>query len=166
MGYGARFERLKSPAELRRWLSLSPLCLPGVRISPEDLEHAKSLRGAIWRLAGAVLGHTIPVAADIRLINHMAGEAGLVRQLDLAAKSMRWHHPTVAAALATIAQDAVILLGEPAQRKRIRGCENAGCRAVFYDDSRPGRRRWCASNRCGDRMRARLYRERRKAQVV
>src|SRR5689334_8845381 len=84
MGYGARFERLKSPAELRRWLSLSPLHLPGVRISPEDLERARRLRGAIWRLVGAVLGPTIPVAADIRLINHMACEVGLVRQLDRA----------------------------------------------------------------------------------
>jgi len=72
----------------------------------------------------------------------------------------------IGAALATIAQDAIMLFGEPAQRKRLRRCENPGCKVVFYDDSRPGRRRWCASNRCGDRMRAKSYRKRQKAQGV
>jgi predicted RNA-binding Zn ribbon-like protein len=90
----------------------------------------------------------------------------LVRALNPAANSMRWHHPTVTGALATIAQDAVTLFGEPTQRSRIRRCENGGCRVVFYDDSRPGLRRWCASNRCGDRMRARLYRARHKGKLV
>lgn len=40
-------------------------------------------------------------------------------------------HPTMAGALAMIAQDAVMLLSEPTQRSRIGRCENAGCRVVF-----------------------------------
>jgi predicted RNA-binding Zn ribbon-like protein len=166
MGYGARFERLTGPSELRRWLSLSPLRLPSVKTTLEDLKCAKMLRGAIWRVAGAVLGRTVPAAGDIRLLNRIGREARLVKELNLAANSMRWHHPTMAGALATIAQDAVMLLGEPTKRSRMRRCENAGCRVVFYDDSRPGLRRWCASNRCGDRVRAKLYRERHKARTV
>jgi predicted RNA-binding Zn ribbon-like protein len=166
MGWGTRFERLKGPSELRRWLSLSSLRLPGMRVSKEDLNTAKMLRGAIWRVVGASLRRAIPAAGDIRLINRIAREAGLARELDLTAKSMRWRRPAPAAALATIAQDAIMLLGEPAQRKRIRRCENAGCRVVFFDDSRPGLRRWCASNRCGDRVRAQRYRDRRKAAAL
>ncbi len=162
MGYGARFERLTTPAELGRWLQLSPLRLPRVRISLQDLKSARMLRGAIWRVVGAVVGRTNPAAGDIRLMNRMARQPGLTRELDLAARSMHWHQPAAARALATIAQDAVMLLGDPTQRKRIRRCENAGCKVVFYDDSRPGLRRWCAANRCGDRMRARLYRKRHK----
>jgi predicted RNA-binding Zn ribbon-like protein len=160
MGYGTRFERLTSPAELGRWLQLSPLRLPKVRVSCEDVDNAKRLRGAIWRVVGAVLSGTVPVARDIRVVNRMARMPCLARELGLGARFMRWHRPAAAAALATIAQDAVILLGDPTQRVRIRRCENSGCKAIFYDGSRPGLRRWCVSNRCGDRIRARLYRER------
>ena len=162
MGYGTQFERLTVPSELQRWLSLSPLHLAAVRITPEDLEHARMLRGAVWRAAQAILGHVVPAAADIRLINRVACQPGLTKELDREAKSTRWHRPTMAAALATIAQDAVVLFGDPVQRARLRGCKNPDCRAVFYDDSRPGVRRWCASNRCGDRIRAKLYRERHR----
>ena len=87
----------------------------------------------------------------------------LVRALGSDGESIHWHHPTVAAALATIAQDAVALFGDPTQRARLRRCENSTCRVIFYDDSRPGSRRWCAPNRCGDRIRARAYRQRARA---
>jgi predicted RNA-binding Zn ribbon-like protein len=163
MGWGTRYERLTSPSELQRWLSISPLQLPRLRANSEDLPRAKRLRGAIWRVAEAVLADTVPKPADIRLVNGFAHQSNLVRELDSKAKSMRWHHPTLEAAFATIAQDAVLLFGEPVQRKRLRRCENARCRIIFTDDSRPGLRRWCASERCGDRIRARSYRERKKA---
>jgi predicted RNA-binding Zn ribbon-like protein len=160
MGYGPRFERLTVPPELKRWLFLCPLRLTGVKITPQDLDRAKMLRGAIWRVAESVLGHTAPAVADIRLINYLACQPSLAKKLDLEAKSARWHYPTAAAALATIAQDAVELFGDKVQRGRLSRCENPGCKVVFYDNSRPGLRRWCASNRCGDRLRARLYRKR------
>ena len=163
MGWGSKYERLTSSAELQRWLSLSPLHLPKVRITAKDLDHARLLRSAIWRIAVALLEPAIPHARDVRLVNAIACEPGLVRKLDSASRLSRWHCPTVAAALATIAQDAVVLLGDPQQQGRIHHCENSRCRVIFYDDSRPGRRRWCAPNRCGDRMRARAYRERHRS---
>ena len=162
MGYGSRFERLTSPRELQRWLSLSLVNLPKLGIRVEDLQRAKALRKAIWSIANAVLEHRIAEAGDVRLLNAIACEPGLVRILDSTAKWSRWHCPTVAAALATIAQDAVVLFGDPKQRVRIHRCENSQCHVVFYDDSRPGLRRWCAPNRCGDRIRARAYRERHR----
>jgi predicted RNA-binding Zn ribbon-like protein len=166
MGYGTRFERLTTPAELGRWLQLSPLRLPRIRVSLQELKSARMLRSAIWRVVGTVVRRTVPAAGDVRLINRMARQPGLTRELELGAKSMCWHQPTAARALATIAQDAVMQLGDPTQHKRIRRCENSGCKVVFYDDSRPGLRRWCASNRCGDRVRARLYRKRHKTKGV
>src|ERR1700687_956817 len=78
MGWGTRFERLKDPSELRRWLSLSPLRLPGsMRVSSEDLNTAKMLRGAIWRVVGASLRRAVPARGDIRRINRIAREGGL-----------------------------------------------------------------------------------------
>jgi predicted RNA-binding Zn ribbon-like protein len=163
MGYGHRFERLTSPAELQRWLSLSPLHLSSVRTKSADLANARLLRRAIWRVAAAALERDVPATADIRVLNRMAREPGLVRELDRAGRSIRWRRPTIDAALATIAQDAVVLFGDPTQRARLRRCGNPGCRVVFYDESRPGLRRWCAPNRCGDRVRAQVYRERHRS---
>ena len=162
MGWGNRFERLRSPSELGRWLSLSPLRLPNIRISAKDLELAKGLRSAVWRVASALLDRAAPRTSDVRLINRLGRQPGLVRELALAAESMCWRRPTVHAALATLAQDAVMLFGEPAQRARMHRCQNTGCRVIFYDSSKPGLRRWCAPNRCGDRARARQYRQRHR----
>ena len=160
MGWGERYERLTTPSELKRWLSLSPLGLSSIRVTRHDLAMARSLRGAIWRIAEAILAGTTPPASDVRQMNRLARKIGLVRQLDARAASMHWHHPSAPAALTTIAQDAVALFGDPSQRARLRRCENPRCRVIFYDDSRPGSRRWCAPNRCGDRVRAQLYRQR------
>jgi predicted RNA-binding Zn ribbon-like protein len=163
LGYGRRFERLTSTSELQRWLSLSPLALSQIRVEPADLLTAKRLRRAIWRIVVAIVDDKAPAAADVRVLNRLACQPGLVRALDANASSMHWRRPTLAAALATIAQDAIILFADPAQRKRIRRCRNSRCRVVFYDDSRPGRRLWCAPNRCGDRIRAQRYRERQRS---
>jgi predicted RNA-binding Zn ribbon-like protein len=162
MGFGERFERLTTSSELGRWLSLSPLGLARVTLRRGDLERARALRSAIWRVADALVHDHPPPARDVKMINAMARQSSLVRQLGADAGELHWHRPTTSAALATIAQDAVLLFGDEHQRARLRRCENPGCRAVFYDDSRPGTRRWCASNRCGDRIRARSYRRRQK----
>ena len=161
MGWGTRYERLTSASELGRWLALSPLKLPRVSVTEADLTEAIGLRASIWRVAQALLNSVVPSAVDVRRLNVEARRSPLVRELSADGRSLRWHRPTAEAALATIAQDAVLLFGDAQQRARLRRCENSACRVVFYDDSRPGSRRWCAPNRCGDRIRAREYRSRK-----
>lgn len=161
MGWGKRYERLTSASELARWLTLCPLELGRVRVTGADLALGIRLRGAIWRVAQALLDGNAPRGADLLRLNREARRTALVRALVAEGPSLHWHRPSAAAALATIARDAVQLFGDPKQRARLRRCENVECRVVFYDDSRPGSRRWCASNRCGDRIRARAYRRRR-----
>lgn len=45
---------------------------------------------------------------------------------------------------------------------RLKTCANPACRWVFYDASRNRSARWCAMGECGDVMKARAYRERRR----
>ena len=49
------------------------------------------------------------------------------------------------------------------ESSRYRICANDGCRWVFYDESRAGRRRWCDMSTCGNRAKAARHRARRKA---
>ncbi len=70
--------------------------------------------------------------------------------------------PTAPAALATLARDAVDLFGGPLA-SRIRVCAAADCGLLLVDTSRPGRRRWCSMQRCGNRAKIRDHRARRTA---
>ena len=160
MGWGAQYERLTGPSELGRWLTLCPLHVAVGSITVADLEQSIGLRKSIWRTCQALLAGDKPHVADVRRLNNEARRSGLARELTADGTSMRWYRPNVAAALATIAQDAVLLFGDSHQRMRLRRCESSSCRVVFFDDSRPGARRWCFPNRCGDRVRAREYRRR------
>jgi predicted RNA-binding Zn ribbon-like protein len=65
--------------------------------------------------------------------------------------------PTAAAALATIARDAIDLFGGPLA-ERVRTCAAADCGLLFVDASRPGLRRWCSMERCGTRTKVRRHR--------
>jgi predicted RNA-binding Zn ribbon-like protein len=128
----------------------------------DDLAAAKRLRRAIWNAATAVVDGGVPSAADVSVINAVAARPPLVRTLT-ASGGTDWLDPQTDQALSDVARDAIALLSDPAQRARLRRCAGPDCALIFYDSSRPGRRRWCSTERCGDRMRARAYRARQRA---
>jgi predicted RNA-binding Zn ribbon-like protein len=55
---------------------------------------------------------------------------------------------------------AAIAAGETG---RFRVCANDGCRWVFEDTSRSGRRRWCDMTTCGNRAKVRRFRTRHRS---
>ncbi len=58
-----------------------------------------------------------------------------------------------------VARSAAELItgGDP---HRLRKCADPTCRAMFYDTSKSGRRRWCSMQMCGGRAKARAFRRR------
>lgn len=71
-------------------------------------------------------------------------------------------HP-VAAVLALIARDALDLATSPQLLPRIRDCAGPNCGAWFLDSSRPGTRRWCSMDRCGNQAKKSTWRTRHAA---
>ncbi|MFD1501965.1 CGNR zinc finger domain-containing protein, partial [Streptosporangium lutulentum] len=72
----------------------------------------------------------------------------------------RWARPVRAAqVLSTLAREMIDLLSGPLS-ERIRECASDNCPLVFVDTSRPGARRWCAMERCGNRHKLRALRAR------
>jgi predicted RNA-binding Zn ribbon-like protein len=160
-GRRGAWEYLEGPGDLARWLGASSLGLePAVR--QEDFERAVDLREAVWHAVDATLAERPVPADDLQVVNLRAGDAPLVPHVDPASGLQVWHEPNAAQALSVVARDAVELFGDPRQRGRLRECASADCTITFYDDSRPGNRRWCFPERCGDRNRARAYRSRRR----
>jgi len=65
-------------------------------------------------------------------------------------------------ALATILADAATAVGDGTWA-RFKTCHNDGCRWAFYDGSKNRSGAWCSMASCGNRMKGRAFRERRRA---
>jgi predicted RNA-binding Zn ribbon-like protein len=85
----------------------------------------------------------------------------LAPELAVAGLTAAWAVPVRATqALSTMAREMIELLSGPLA-ERIRECASDDCPLVFVDTSRPGARRWCAMERCGNRHKLRALRARR-----
>lgn len=163
-GQYAVFESLNQPADLADWLAQPPVA--AVVTSPVTsggLTAAKALRQAIWVAAHAQADRD-PLPADaVSTINRAAAAAPLVPSLAAGGTTVDWAPPVrVAQALSTLAREMIELLSGPLA-ERIRECASDNCPLVFVDLSRPGARRWCAMERCGNRHKLRALRARRAA---
>lgn len=157
--YRGGLERLASTEDLRRWLQASGLSPRPSTVSPVsegELESARELREAIYGLAHP---NTKPRPGDVALVNRWAGLPSLAPRL--AADGTVSFHGSVEAALSTLARDAIDLLTGPSAR-RVRECARPDCSLLFVDLSRPGRRRWCSMERCGNQRKTAAYRSRKK----
>jgi predicted RNA-binding Zn ribbon-like protein len=157
----AVFETLHEPADLGAWLAQPPLsAVMTVPVTARDLAAAKALRQAIWDAAHARAAARPLPAEAVAAINRAAAAAPLVPEL-AAGAAAAWAPPVRAAqALSTLAREMIELLSGPLAG-RIRECASDNCPLVFVDSSRPGARRWCAMERCGNRHKLQALRARR-----
>ena len=161
-GQYAVFESLNKPADLGEWLAQPPLAaVVTVPVTARELADAKALRQAIWEAAHArAAGRPVPVEA-VATINLAAAVVPLVPELASDGTAAGWAPPVRATqALSMLAGEMIELLSGPLA-ERIRECASDNCPLVFVDKSRPGARRWCAMERCGNRHKLRALRARR-----
>ncbi len=161
------FERLRTADDLARWLVEASVLGARPDVKRSELDDARHLRESIYRLAkdagSAVAGSGVFDARDIQEVNRWAARAPLAPRLGRDARTVTWAgRRPVEAALSTIARDAVDLLSGPLAG-RIRECAAADCALLFVDTSRPGRRRWCSMDACGNRAKTAAYRQRLSA---
>lgn len=156
----ARYEVLDRVEGLLDWVRECRLP-PGLDVTVTDGELAavREVRDALWGIALARAGGAAPDPDEVALVNAAAAEPPLVALI--AADGTRAWAPgaTGAGLLATVARDAVELLTGP-YADRVRTCGADDCALVFADTSRPGRRRWCSMDRCGNRHKVRAHRAR------
>ena len=158
----AVFETLHRPVDLADWLAQPPLAAAvTVPATVRDLVAAKALRQAIWEAAHAQADRRAIPAGAVTTINRAASVAPLVPELTADGTAAGWAPPVRATqALSTLAREMIELLSGPLSG-RIRECASDTCPLVFVDLSRPGARRWCAMERCGNRHKLRALRARR-----
>jgi predicted RNA-binding Zn ribbon-like protein len=152
------FERLLTPHDLARWMAETGILTPPPDASARQLAAGRALREAINRLARPGIA---PDPGDREELNRWAARAPLAPQLTSEGNLVWAADLPVEAMFATIARDALDLLSGPLAG-RIRECGAWDCALLFVDTSRPGRRRWCSTAGCGNRVRTKAYRQRRK----
>jgi predicted RNA-binding Zn ribbon-like protein len=155
-------DEIKGPRELGAWMSQRGLLFTGARITPAMLETALDLRKCVRdylqpdpaerrqnRDAARALNRALklfPLVAEAR------DDGGMVLR------------PARSDALAGLSA-VVVELHEGSingTMDRLKMCASEECRRVFFDRSKPATRRWCMSSLCGNRMKTRAYRERRR----
>ncbi|REF00837.1 CGNR zinc finger domain-containing protein [Thermomonospora umbrina] len=158
----AVFETLHEPSDLAVWLAEPPLsAIMTVPVTVDELAAAKVVRQAIWDTAHTrAAGRPLPAEA-VATLNRTAAAAPPVPELAADGTTARWAPPVRSTqVLSTLAREMIELLSGPLS-ERIRECAGDNCPLVFVDSSRPGARRWCAMERCGNRHKLRTHRARR-----
>jgi predicted RNA-binding Zn ribbon-like protein len=162
-GSGRRQDRLEDPLWLDRFLERWDL----ERIDtgrPEHRSALRRLRSLLQGIVQTIIEGGLPPPRDLTALNRwlsarpvrsrLASEQGVFRlQLVPTARGLD------AVCFAITASFVECLVeGDPS---RLKACDNPDCGWVFYDQTRSRTRRWCA-NTCGNLMKVRQFRARRK----
>jgi predicted RNA-binding Zn ribbon-like protein len=155
---------LHTDAQVARMLTLAksdPAAALGV------LERAIRLRDAIWAVFPADRG--VPKQADLAVISDEAARAASHMRLGRDGESFAWtwsDSNEMDRALWPISRSAAELLTSEVNRSAVRECESETCSWLFVDRTRNHSRRWCDMGDCGNRAKARRFRQKRVARTA
>ena len=130
----------------------------------EMYRRAVALREAIWRAFDRVASGREPAREDLDAIGAEAAEGMAKARVVRQGSGYAWEwQPTddLARPLWPIARSATDVLTSDEERARLRECASETCDWIFVDRTRNGSRRWCDMSGCGNRAKARTFRERR-----
>jgi predicted RNA-binding Zn ribbon-like protein len=154
-------EALHSPDSLLTWFaSMDLLNKDGATADEKDLERALALREGIRDLLLANNGEEVE-SARLRELNRVAGSVCLtVRFEHDGSATLEPESSGVSAALGRILAAVVRAADEGIIWGRLKICSNDACQWAFYDRSRNRSGKWCTMEVCGNRMKARAFRQR------
>jgi len=152
-------EELDSPGALLTWFAGMDLLDAEAAADERDLERALALREGIRDLLLANNGEEIE-SVRIRELNRAIGSVCLtVRFDDDGRATLKPESSGVSAALGRILA-AVVRATDEGIWGRLKVCPNEACQWAFYDRSKNCSGRWCTMKVCGNRMKARTFRQR------
>lgn len=161
-GTDGAFEELATPEALVAWTrQLGPYDEDIPMPTAHELRAAQETREAVYALlkaARATSPADCPPEARA-LLNEIAAAPTPRPALDDHGTLHYTAGEPIAALLATVARDALDLATSPLIG-RVRDCAGANCGAWFLDTSRPGTRRWCSMDRCGNQAKKSTWRSR------
>jgi predicted RNA-binding Zn ribbon-like protein len=155
-------EQLSDPNTLNAWLVAHELMESGQTVTEADLKHAIAVREAIRGVIGANSGgRAYPL--DIATLNEAATASRLRARFGADGKArLEPEAGGVAGAMGRMVAALFAAVGDE-DWSRLKLCGSQTCRWAFYDRSRNHSSRWCTMATCGNRQKAKRFRERAKA---
>jgi predicted RNA-binding Zn ribbon-like protein len=153
-------DKLANAADLNRWSQIANIVGPRTKITGAIFRRAVSLRRALYRILTAVLGSRPPSKRDMQILNRELATAQAQEFLEYTGGGYGVEFPEAPdRVLWAVVQSAAELLTSE-QLARLRQCAGEECAWLFLDTSRNGKRQWCEMRVCGNRAKARKFRER------
>jgi predicted RNA-binding Zn ribbon-like protein len=149
-GTPAESEELPDAAAWGAWIDqFGPFPAPA---RPASVDEARALREAVHSLLTGEVRDPVR-----RRLNRFAALPVPAPSLTSSGE-LRWQASDPASAmLALLARDALDLVTSQ-EFGRVRRCAGPRCGALFLDTSRPGTRRWCSMEICGNQAKKSTYR--------
>ena len=159
-----RADRFADPQQLRAWLTERELLAPSEAVDDADRGRALAVREALRALLLANNGAPRdPEAAEA--LNRAARRARLVVAFDERGRaSLEPAASGVDGALGRVLAGVYTTMADGTW-ERLKACRDDACRWAFYDASKNRSGAWCTMAECGNRAKARAYRERRKTRA-
>jgi predicted RNA-binding Zn ribbon-like protein len=160
--FEGRREDFETPDRLSEWLVERELMPPGVPAGEDDLHNAREAREALRRMLLANNGAS-PDPAALETLDRLARDARLTLRFEPAGSAIIV--PGAAGvdgalgALLAVAFEAMV----DGSWERLKACPEDTCQFAFFDSSRNRSGTWCTMSVCGNRQKARQYRDRRRS---
>ena len=158
---GHNTERLSDPAALAGWLTERGLAPAGLRATRADLAHALELREALRAVLVAHTGGDGAPASAVRALDGASRRARLALRFAVDGGAVLVPDARgvngVLGRLLAIVHEAIA----HGTWTRLKACRESDCEWAFYDHTKNRSGAWCSMEGCGNRAKARAYRERR-----
>ncbi len=155
-------DRLADPDDARPWLIDNDLMGPEGSLSAADLQTLRNVREAIRALLMRNGGGRSPTDAELAPLRAVAADG--VARAEFDADGFI-HLAAAGDSLAGRLVELVMIIRD-AQRDgswmRLKVCANDECRWAFYDRSRNHGGTWCEMSACGNKLKNREFRARRR----
>lgn len=163
-GTGHSEDRLEDGAWVRQFLARWGLSSEA-ELSVAERAELGALRTRLRRMVETLeAGQTLD-AADLRALDETLATAPLVRRLSGGPDTLQLGLTPLQRTWAWVRGEIVASFVEMLSHgdtQRLKICENADCRWVFYDESKSRTRRWCEPE-CGNLIKVRRFRERQRS---
>jgi predicted RNA-binding Zn ribbon-like protein len=147
------------------WLREAELVTEGVELTPRDLRRVRELREALRSLLESNAGHGPPAPAHLALLHGITGNAILRLHIDRDGEPLIRAESEAVDPVSAMGTDLLLIVRD-AERDgtwaRLKACSNPECRWAYYDRSHSRQGRWCDMAVCGNRVKNRALRARRR----
>ena len=154
-------EKLGTPGELAAWLESRTLTQGEMGATTADLHRAIELREALRQLLLEHTGVEVDRESASEVLDRTARRARTELRFEHGAGSLSPAASGIDAALGRLVV-AVHTAMADGLWERLKACRNAECEWAFIDNARNHSRAWCSMQSCGNREKARAFRERHR----